>query len=247
MRQTRADVRMRFIVLFAVCTMIFVVFAFARSGAITGPIKALVRSVHRMGGGDLDTELAVKGKDEVAELSSAFNHMAQDLKTYISNLSTAVAEKERISTELSVAANIQNDMLPKIFPAFSHLPMLAIHGQMTPAKEVGGDFYDCFFLDEEGRRMCVVIADVSGKGVPASLFMVISKTLIKNQMLNGGSPAEAISLVNALLCEDNGSAMFVTAFVGVLDVQTGVFEYVNCGHNPPRVGNAHDGLQYMSV
>ena len=235
-RETLSDILMRFILLFAVCTMLFVVFAFVLSGTITRPIKQLVSSVKRMGGGDLDTAIEVKGKDEVAELAGAFNHMAADLKVYIRDLGDAIAEKERMGAELTVAANIQNDMLPRIFPTFADLPCLAIHAKMTPAKEVGGDFYDCFFLDQERTRLCAVIADVSGKGVPASLFMVIAKTLIKTHMLGGAAPARALAEVNDLLCEDNSSNMFVTAFVAVLDTKTGQMDYVNCGHNPPLLG-----------
>ena len=243
-RDTLSDILMRFILLFAICTMLFVVFAFVLSGTITRPIKQLVASVKQMGGGDLDTAIQVKGKDEVAELATAFNHMAGDLKVYIKDLGDAIAEKERMGAELTVAANIQNDMLPRIFPKFADLPALAIHAKMTPAKEVGGDFYDCFFLDGEQTRLCAVIADVSGKGVPASLFMVIAKTLIKTHMLSGASPAQALAEVNDLLCEDNSSNMFVTAFIAVIDTKTGQMDYVNCGHNPPLLGR-NGAFAYM--
>ncbi|MDA8123720.1 MAG: SpoIIE family protein phosphatase [Deltaproteobacteria bacterium] len=246
-RDTLSNVLMRFIILFAVCTMLFVVLSFVLASTITRPIKRLVERVRYMGHGNLDSKIEVRGHDEVGELSEAFNTMAGDLQVYISNLSAAIGEKERINSELQVASNIQNDMLPRIFPTFSDLFCLKVNALMTPAKVVGGDFYDCFFLNEAKTRFCMVIADVSGKGVPASLFMVIAKTLIKTHMLSCKTPAEAIRKVNNLLCEDNGSCMFVTAFIGVIDTETGLFDYVNCGHNPPLLFRSGTGFSYMEI
>ena len=246
-RNTLSDVLMRFIILFTICTVIFVVFAFVLSGTITNPIRSLVKSVRQMGSGDLDTEIKVDGKDEIAELSEAFNGMAKNLKDYIAEYTAAEAEKERIGTELSVAANIQDDMLPHIFPTFSELPRLAIYAKMVPAKAVGGDFYDCFFLNKEQTRLCALIADVSGKGVPASLFMVIAKTLIKTNVLAGGDPAAAVNRVNDLLNEDNSSCMFVTAFLCIIDTEKNEMTYINCGHNPPLLGNCEKGFTFMEL
>jgi sigma-B regulation protein RsbU (phosphoserine phosphatase) len=157
--------------------------------------------------------------------------MARELKEYIGNLQRVTAEKERIGAELSVAANIQANMLPRIFPPFPDRAEFDIYASMLPAKEVGGDFYDFFFVNESA--LAVIVADVSGKGVPAALFMVIAKTLLKNNAQSGKSPREVFEKVNNILCEGNDTGMFVTAFMGYLNVKTGKFTYVNAGHNPP--------------
>ena len=157
--------------------------------------------------------------------------MEADVENYIQNLTAVTAEKERISTELSVATQIQADMLPSIFPPFPNRTEFEIYASMRPAKEVGGDFYDFFLTDED--HLGIVIADVSGKGVPAALFMVIAKTLIKNHAQNGETPAEIFTSVNDQLCENNKEGMFVTAWMGILELSSGKLTYVNAGHNPP--------------
>ena len=140
-------------------------------------------------------------------------------------------ERQRISTELDVATRIQGDMLPCIFPAFPERPEFDIYASMNPAKEVGGDFYDFFMVDE--THLAIVIADVSGKGVPAALFMVIGKTLIKDHTKPGRDLGEVFTEVNNLLCKSNSEGMFITAFEGVLDLVTGEFDFVNAGHEIP--------------
>jgi len=140
-------------------------------------------------------------------------------------------EKQQIASELNVATHIQTSMLPSIFPAFPERTEFDIYATMNPAKEVGGDFYDFFLVDDD--HLAVVIADVSGKGIPAALFMVIAKTLIKDHAQQGISPEEVFTEVNRLLCEANDEGMFVTAWMGVLELSTGHLAYVNAGHNPP--------------
>lgn len=150
-------------------------------------------------------------------------------------------ERQRISTELDVATRIQADMLPCIFPAFPERPEFDIYATMNPAKEVGGDFYDFFMVDE--THLAIVIADVSGKGVPAALFMVIGKTLIGDHTKPGADLGEVFSEVNELLCRSNSEGLFVTAFEGVLDLVTGEFSFVNAGHEMPfiaRVGGVYE-------
>jgi sigma-B regulation protein RsbU (phosphoserine phosphatase) len=134
-------------------------------------------------------------------------------------------------------------MLPHIFPPYPDRNEFDLFGSMEPAKEVGGDFYDFFLADE--HTLAVVIADVSGKGVPAALFMVIAKTLIKNNAQMQKSPKEVFEEVNNILCENNEGGMFVTAFMGYLNVLTGDFEYVNAGHNPPCIKRADGEWQYL--
>ena len=143
------------------------------------------------------------------------------------------AEKERIQSELMIAAKIQSSMLPNVFPPFPDRTGFDIYALMDPAKEVGGDFYDFFFIDE--NRLAVVIADVSGKGIPAALFMVKAKTLLKNSAQQGRPIAEVLEYVNNLLCEGNDECMFVTVFMGVLDLSSGSFVYVNGGHDVPLI------------
>lgn len=149
----------------------------------------------------------------------------------------------RTEAEMNVASKIQQDMLPQIFPTFDARDDFSIHAMMQPAKEVGGDFYDFFFVDE--NKLALVIADVSGKGVPAALFMVIAKTLIKDQAQTGIDPADVFTKANNLLCESNGEGMFVTAFMGVLDLPTGQLTYVNAGHNKPLIkqGDKYEWLE----
>jgi serine phosphatase RsbU (regulator of sigma subunit)/EAL domain-containing protein (putative c-di-GMP-specific phosphodiesterase class I)/predicted transcriptional regulator len=155
------------------------------------------------------------------------------------------AEKERIVAELNVAKQIQSSMLPCIFPPFPHRSEFDIYASMLPAKEVGGDFYDFFLIDE--NQLAVVIADVSGKGVPAALFMVIAKTLIKSNAQYGKSPRDVFETVNNLLCENNEAGMFVTAFMGILDIPSGIFNYVNAGHDPPLLKHADGNIKLLSV
>ncbi len=179
------------------------------------------------------SKLNIHTGDEIQMLSESIKTMEKDINNYITNLTSMTAEKERISTELNVATQIQEDMLPRIFPAFPSRGEFDIHATMNPAKEVGGDFYDFFLIDDD--HLAMVIADVSGKGVPAALFMVIAKTLIKNHAQTGASPAKAFERTNAQLCEGNEAGLFVTAWMGVLEISTGNLKYVNAGHNPPLI------------
>jgi serine phosphatase RsbU (regulator of sigma subunit) len=154
---------------------------------------------------------------------------------------TALAlEKERISAELDVAKHIQSSMLPHIFPPFPHRKEIDIFGIMEPAREVGGDFYDFFLIDD--KTLAVVIADASGKGVPAALFMMIAKTLLSNYALMGKSPKDVFETVNNTLCGNNDAGLFVTCFMGYLNLETGEFVSVNAGHNPPLLkrGGAYE-------
>ena len=184
-----------------------------------------------------------KDATEVGELSRSYISMIEDLEKYISNLQAVTREKERINAELNLASDIQAHMLPCIFPPFPEHNEFDIYATMTPAKEVGGDFYDYYMMD--GRKLAVVAADVSGKGVPAALFMVITKVLIKNHVQLGLEPAEVFEKVNNLLCEGNDADLFVTAWLGVLDLATGVLTYVNAGHNPPLLKKEGGDFEYL--
>ncbi|MEF9938897.1 MAG: PP2C family protein-serine/threonine phosphatase [Clostridium sp.] len=181
--------------------------------------------------------------DEIERLAESLMGMSSDIRNYMDDLSRVVSEKERIQTELNVATQIQADMLPGIFPAFPQRPEFDIYATMNPAKEVGGDFYDFFLIDE--NHLAVVMADVSGKGVPAALFMVIAKTLIKNHAQNGEQPSEVFSHVNRQLCESNEAGLFVTAWMGIMEINTGRMTYVNAGHNPPLICRKDASFEYL--
>ena len=159
--------------------------------------------------------------------------MLEKLDEYLDNLQKVTAEKERIGAELDVAAKIQADMLPCIFPAFPERKEFDIFASMTPAKEVGGDFYDFFLVDN--NHLAIVMADVSGKGVPAALFMMISKTLIKSAAQTGMSPKYILEKVNNQLCENNEAGMFVTVWIGLLEISTGKMICANAGHEYPAI------------
>jgi len=135
--------------------------------------------------------------------------------------------------DLDMAAAIQHSMLPHIFPAFPERDEFSLHASMNPAKEVGGDFYDFFLIDED--HLCMVIADVSGKGVPASLFMMISKTILQSIAILGVSPAQALERTNNAICANNQVEMFVTVWIGVLDIKTGIITASNAGHEYPVI------------
>ena len=170
---------------------------------------------------------------EVGDLARSYIAMAEDLETYVQNLQNITAEKERINAELSLASDIQSHMLPCIFPAFPDHDEIDIYATMNTAKEVGGDFYDFFMTDN--THVAFVMADVSGKGVPAALFMVIAKTLIKNHAQLGIPVNDVFTSVNKRLCEGNDADLFVTAWLGILDLTNGELQFVNAGHNPPLI------------
>ena len=216
-----------------VAILLFFIFAKRR---IVNPINKICK-VSRSMVENLENEEAItvtiKTGNEIEELFDSFKQMYADIKDYIEKLSTMTAEKERISAELDVAKHIQASMLPCIFPAFPNRSEFDIYATMDPAKEVGGDFYDFFMVDD--RHLAIVMADVSGKGVPAALFMVIGKTLIKDHTSPNRDLGEVFSAVNNLLCESNSEGLFITAFEGVLDLVTGDFTFVNAGHEMPFI------------
>jgi phosphoserine phosphatase RsbU/P len=157
------------------------------------------------------------------------------LKNLINERMTRIA-KERIESELTIARDIQMGIVPKIFPPFPEIKAIDIHASIEPAKEVGGDLYDFFFVDSD--HLCFVIGDVSGKGVSAALFMAVTSTLLKANTKPGMPPEDILYKVNNELCTDNETSMFVTAFYGILNIRTGEIIYSNAGHNPPYVHKA---------
>ncbi|MDZ4185789.1 MAG: SpoIIE family protein phosphatase [Desulfuromonadales bacterium] len=202
------------------------------SGTITRPLRSLAGQAVEIARGNLDVEMTgVQGRDEVGELSRSFDHMKVALKEYIAHLAETTAAKERYESELKIARTIQMSFLPKRFPPFPEKGEFDIYATLVPAKEVGGDLYDFFLLDDE--HLFFSIGDVSGKGVPAALFMAAAKTLMKGTAAANLTLAEVLARVNQELCLENDSMMFVTVFCGLLNIRTGELSYSNAGHLPP--------------
>lgn len=213
------------------------------SKTVVNPINLLAKSTsgfvenRKENGAGTVQDLNIRSNDEIGRLAGAVIKMERDINEYIDSIAKVTAEKERIGAELNVATQIQASMMPGIYPDFADRPEFEIAALMQPAKEVGGDFYDFFFVDE--NHLAIVMADVSGKGVPAALFMVIGKTLIKDHTQPGRNLGEVFGEVNNILCASNSESLFITAFVGVLDLTTGEFPYVNAGHELPFI--CHEG------
>ena len=190
-----------------------------------------------------ETDLNINTGDEVEILADSFQKMGVELKEYISDNMRITAEKERIGTELSMATRIQESSLPREFPPFPDRTEFDIFASMDPAKEVGGDFYDFFMIDDD--HLGLVIADVSGKGVPAALFMMICKLIIQNVALSGKSPAEILTESNEIICRNNQEMMFVTVWVGVLEISTGKLTAANAGHEYPALKEPGKGFELL--
>ena len=215
----------RFSILIAVLSIIMIFIAYILiSRLINAPIKQLTHDVSKIALGNLDVKINETSNDELGLLAQVFNKMTSDLKQSIEEKTKERSEKERISAELNVASVIQSSMLPCVFPPFPDRKEIDIYALMTPAKEVCGDFFDFFFVDND--NLAILIADVSGKGVPAALFMVIAKTLIKN-CSSCRTPAAVFDSVNKKLCEGNETGMFVTAFIGFYNFSTKKLKFVN--------------------
>ncbi len=216
------------------CVLLFVtLFVGKRSKRISDPLKKLESDVREISSGNLDKRTDVETDDEIGTLAASFNYMTESLQKYIVDLKDATAREERIASELSLATKIQADMLPNIFPAFPERTDFDVYASMDPAKEVGGDFYDFFMIDAD--HMGLVIADVSGKGVPAALFMMMAKILIANYGMIYSSPAEVMDAVNKAVCKNNEEDMFVTVWFGILTLSTGHVVAANAGHEYPMI------------
>ena len=212
------------------------------AGRFTRPVRRLADGAREIAAGNFDKKVELTTGDELEYLADSFNFMTDELKKYTENLAKVAAEKERSRTELEVAARIQTDMLPTNFADFTGHPEFELYALMEPAKDVGGDFYDFYLL--QGRYLVVTVADVSGKGVPAALFMAKSQSVLKNCMFRSADPenmAGVLEAANEELCRNNEAAMFVTVFMGVVDLQNGRFTYADGGHCPPLLGR---GGQY---
>lgn len=215
------------------------------SQKLTDPIRRLTREVAQIDAGNLDYRIYIGTGDEVEDLGNAFNSMTAQIQSYVKNLANVTAEKERIRTEIQVASRLQADMLPAVEGIFTGRQDFTLAASMTPAKGVGGDFYDFFFLDE--NHLALVMADVSGKGVPAALFMVVSRTLIRSH-INMDLPLEkTVTEINNTLCANNKNGMFVTAWIGVLTLSSGEITFVNAGHCRPLIRSRDGRCSYVTI
>ena len=195
------------------------------------PLKQLTAAADEVAGGQFDAPLpAIKSRDEVHLLRDSFENMQHSLTAYVEELKSATAAKASMESELKIAHDIQMSMLPKTYPAFPERNDLDIYGYVVPAKAVGGDLFD-FFIHDEKLLFC--IGDVSGKGVPASLFMAVTRFLFRNIAIYTQEPSHIAKALNEALSSNNDTEMFVTVFLGVLDLATGKLCYSNAGHNPP--------------
>ena len=191
------------------------------------------------------SKVEVRTRDEIGDLSRDIRSMQERIVENADNLARMTAEKERVSTELDLAKNIQASLLPDVFPAFPDRNEFSLYASMTPAREVGGDFYDFFLIDDD--HLALVIADVSGKGIPAALFMAVSRTVIRDQLMSGCDPVRALERANAQLCSENPHMMFVTVWLAVVEISTGKGVACNAGHEHPavrRAGGAFELVKY---
>jgi sigma-B regulation protein RsbU (phosphoserine phosphatase) len=217
---------------------------------VTGPIRVIAEKAGEFVGTDPSEnklfvmKLHIEKKDEIGILASSFEKMTEDLVKYVTELTATIAARERIASELGVAHGIQANMLPSLVSISSHKDKFDLYASMTPAKEVGGDFYDFFMTDD--FHVVLVVADVAGKGVPAALFMMVARTLIKNEARMGDEPHNVLERANGALCEGNGECMFVTAFIAAYDIRTGLLRYANAGHNPPLVIKSDGEVCFLS-
>ena len=235
------------ILLLALIVSLGMVYAFSVTRRVTDPLNTITRRVASLGvrNRQFKMEDIYRTGDEIEVLAESFAKQSARTILYIEQIKSVTAEKERIVAELNMASRIQASQLPRLFPPFPNRKEFTLYASMTPAKEVGGDFYDFFMIDND--HIALVIADVSGKGVPAALMMMVARVLIKSSLQNGKSPEEVLESVNNQLCEDNEEDFFVTVWLGVLEISTGKGLAVNAGHEHPvlrRAGGNYELVVY---
>ena len=212
------------------------------SHRLTKPLTKLAKITQTIGSGNFNTGIQVcNASKEIVQLANSINQMQLELKNYIKNLKDTTAAKEKIESELKIAHDIQQGIIPKIFPPFPEREDIDLYAVLNPARDVGGDLYDFFFIDD--CKICFAIGDVSGKGVPASLFMAITRTLLRSKTTKTSSAKEVVNELNVELCQGNENSMFVTFFLGILDTKTGNVEFCNAGHNYPYIIRNDDKIE----
>lgn len=234
-QQKMAHSRTTAIVLFILVMLLTLGGALVLGKRIVKPLNTITQRISEISESDLEFKMedAYRTGDEVEELAQSFAAISHKTVEYMDRIVHVTAEKERIGTELSLATQIQASMLPHIVPAFPDRTEFDIIGSMDPAKEVGGDFYDYFLIDED--HLCMIVADVSGKGVPAALFMMASKIILQSVAMLGHSPAQILAKTNEAICSNNEAQMFVTVWLGILEISTGKLKAANAGHEYPVI------------
>lgn len=231
-----------FKIMIVLAIIVIIIQSLYLSRVLLRPVKKITKEASRFAEeNSLPPEMlsdTIKSRDEIGVLASSLDTMEKRITQYVRDLTKATAEKERINTELSLAARIQEDMLPSGSPEFTDHKEFRLNASMVPAKEVGGDFYDYFLIDND--HLCIVMADVSGKGIPASLFMMASKIILADNALTGKSPAQILTAANNMISSGNTEDMFVTAWLGILELSTGRLTAANAGHEYPAI-KAPDG------
>ena len=224
-----------FIVFTAILAVLAIVGALTVAKRIVKPVEHMTRRINGINGSNslFEMEDVYRTGDEIEILAEAFASISEKTVDYIKQITEITAEKERIGTELALATRIQADMLPNIYPAFPDRPEFDIYASMDPAREVGGDFYDFFLVDDD--HLCMLIADVSGKGVPAALFMMASRIILAGNAKQGKSPAQILMDTNATICQNNREEMFVTVWLGILEISTGRLTAASAGHEYPAI------------
>jgi sigma-B regulation protein RsbU (phosphoserine phosphatase) len=216
------------------------------SKRFTRPIKNLAIITSEIGTGNFEIKLPeVKTKDEIGVLNSAINKMQKSLKQYVRNIEETTSARERMEGELQIARDIQMSIIPKKFPPFPKIKSFELYAHLEQAKQVGGDLYDFFMIDHD--HLCIAIGDVSGKGVPAALFMAITRTLLRAKAALHYKPHEIIASMNKTISSENDNYMFVTFAVGVLDIFSGDFEYCSAGHNAPFIYKNKSDFELLKV
>ena len=215
----------------------------ALASRVVRPVERMTKRINALSDGDTAFEMedAYRTGDEIEILAESFATLSRRTRDYIAQITRVTAEKERIGTELSLATRIQASMVPSIFPPYPDRAEFDIYASMDPAREVGGDFYDFFLVDDD--HLCMVIADVSGKGVPAALFMMASKIILANNAMMGKSPAQILTDTNRAICSNNSEEMFVTVWLGILEISTGRLTAANAGHEFPALRRADGGFE----
>lgn len=222
----------RIVIAIVILGLIVMLFVFSRIiGHELKPLHTLALQAETIASGQFDKTLPEdKRIDEIGSLNHTFSNMQHSLVNFIEELKNTTAMKATIESELKVASDIQMGLIPRVFPPFPHRQDIDLYASMTPAKEVGGDLYDYFLQDE---RLYFCIGDVSGKGIPASMFMAITRNLFRIIAQQNRAPWEVATQINVFLTRDNEQSMFVTMFIGMIDLRKGLMEFCNCGHNAP--------------
>ncbi len=216
------------------------------SNKLTKPLISLSDAAKEIGDGNLNVILPdAASKDEVGKLTLSMRQMQSKLKEYIKDLKESTAEKEKFESELRIAQQIQHGMIPKIFPPYPDIPTIDLYAKLLSAKKVGGDLYDYFFIDD--THLCIAIGDVSGKGVPASILMAVTRTLLRAKAVSGIRSDELINHMDKELKASHDSRLFVTFFLGIIDLSTGEMDYTSSGHNPPYLIHSDGTIEKMIV